>query len=196
MELRLSKHCAGNEPAAPGNSLTCRPTVHTSEHTTVPVIAVTASQNDASTSGCSANYQRNRARSPLLVWQGAAPCEPATSAAILTITDPAAHVHCEHNALTTIFERATILSNNCGIVAHTQQPLSRRRGGTKAHQRTTISVGSHAFENFSAQALACEGPSLISRSDPTTASTRACARPTGAIETCTLADQVISTNTC
>ena len=105
-------------------------------------------------------------------------------------------MHCEHNALTTIFERSTILSNNCGVVAHTQQPLSRRRGGTKAHQRTTISVGSHAFENFSAQALACEGHSLISRSDPPTGSTHACLHPTGAVETSTLADQVISTNTC
>ena len=193
-DLKLSSHCGVDQPAVLENLLTCRSAVFTGEHTNAHGIAVIVALSDASTKGPSALSQRRRSRSPVPARQEAAPCEPTTTAASFIAIDSAAHLHSERSALTTIFERSAILSNNCGSGTRTQQYPSRQRDGISVHQRATLSVDAQVFAKLSAQALACEGSSMSSGNGPLAASSTACMHPTVNIATCAPAEQVSSTN--
>ena len=155
-------------------------------------------QSDSNSGVYSTLIQRHLSRSPVLARQESASCKFLTIAPSHAATDAATHEHSARNVLATIFERSAILSNNRSTLTPVHQGSSRRRGGSfSAHQRAAKSVDVHAFESFSAQALACEGPSHNPCSDLSIAASVPARMPfPHGTETLAPADQVHSTAAC
>ena len=204
-DCRLSVQCVGDHAASIDSPLALSSTDFTGEPTDGKLleahaqgISTKAIFSDPNSGVCSTSSQRRRSRSPVPARQESAFCKLPTIAPSHADTGEAAYGHCARNVLATIFERSAILSNKRRIETPVCQGASRRGDGPpSAHKRSAPTTEMHAFESFSAQALACEGPTHNPCSDHPIEAVIPSRMPSPyGMDTLAPADQVHSTAAC